>query len=225
MIVMEATSIAEEAFRGLGYSIAGLFIGYMLGRFESAVEKIEEVIVSEHEHHEYRAPEQGPNDVRSGTGGQGGIGGVGGQGTPNGTGGQGGTGGPGGQGGSYTEHTGWQGRLLGIIVILLSFLTVSSTVYTNAQARNNAKHDKLVVACQAKFNQDFALAVTLRGQYADEDRQQLFQMIVAVVDVKLTPLQRKAAIDNWIAVSRKNEELRKATPLPNLDARNCGEVK
>lgn len=223
--------VVFEVLKFLGYSAVGFSAGYQVCKIRRNTEEIKEAVVAEHN------PDQ---DGIAGTGGSGGIGGVGGTGTPDGVGGTGGTGGTGGQGGTYTSHSnGWQGRLLGIVVLAMSIVTVASSVYTNNETRQNSAHDKQVTACQAEYNKDFSRAVAIRGQYAEEDRAyadkdraELYKMIVGVINPALAPEQRRVVIENWVKVTaendvarKKNDDERRKTPLPNLDARNCGEVK
>jgi len=127
---------------------------------------------------------------------------------------------------TFTGHgqgSGWQGRALGVFVLLLAIFTAIQGVYVSNETRDNTEHDKRVVACQAQFNKDFSRAVTVRGQYADEDRAAMYRMITTVIS-GTTPAIRQKAITDWIELSQKNDELRKANPLPSLEARNCGEV-
>lgn len=217
--------ILQEVFRGLGYSMFGFLAGYWVCRYGRNVEEIKEAVVSEHK------LDSDKGDGTKGMGGPGGIGGTGGTGgagTPDGMGGIGGTGGPGGQGGTYSGHhprsNGWQGRALGLVVLALALFTVIQSLYVGNEARKNALHDQRVTACQAAYNRDFARAVTIRGAYADEDRDQLYKMITTVIS-GATPAIRQKAINDWIETSQRNSRLRQATPLPNLDTRNCGEVK
>jgi hypothetical protein len=216
----------DELVKGVGYSAFGFFAGYYVCKFRRSVEKIEEAVVSEHEAGKAGTEGREGTGDRGGQGGPGGTGGTGGMGTPDGTGGQGGTGGPGGTGGSggrgtfSGRHGGWQGRTLGVIVLIMTLVTVVSNLYTNSQTRSNSEHDRRVTACQAEYNRDFAKAVTIRGQYADEDRAELYKMITTVISGKTQEIRTKAITD-WVAATERNNKLREATPLPNLETRNC----
>jgi len=114
-----------------------------------------------------------------------------------------------------------QTRIIGLIVMVLSIVTVVQSFYFTHEQAQNSERDKQRTECQAQYNQDFARAVTLRGRYADEDRTQMYKMITTVINEKLTPAQRRQAIEDWVLASQRNDALRKTTPLPNLDARNC----
>ena len=114
-----------------------------------------------------------------------------------------------------------QSRVIGILVLLMSTITIISSSFTSYQNRQNSEHDREVTACQARYNDDFARAVTLRGQYADEDRTLLNTMIFTILD-EPDPKKRQAAVNKWVRETQENDKLRKATPLPDLTTRNCG---
>lgn len=187
-------AILREALSGLGYSMLGLVVGYSLGRAHFVVERIEEAVVSGHT----------PMSGEDGNDSNGAVLKLGEK--------------------SMESPSGWQGRLLGVFVLVMTLVTVTSTIYTNSQTRQNSDHDKRVTACQAQYNRDFAQAVTLRGKYADEDRLALYRMITTIISGS-TPEIRQKAVTDWVLNSQKNDQLRKNTPLPNLDTRNCEEVR
>lgn len=219
--MIEFWNVFGEILKGLGYSLLGFFAGYQVCKFRRSVERIEEAVVSDHEKHEIS-----DKGGVGGTGGPGGIGGVGGVGTPDGTGGTGGQGGPGGTGGSYSESasgSGWQGRALGIIVLILTVFTVASNIHTNNETRRNAEHDKLVTECQAKFNEEFSIVLQKRAQYAEQDRATELAMWRALL-VGATPEERRKVFEDYLNAATRTDELRRQNPLPNLAARNCGEV-
>jgi hypothetical protein len=112
-------------------------------------------------------------------------------------------------------------RAIGIFVIALSLATVGQSVYFSQTQNVLDKREKDRTACQAQYNEDFARAVTIRGQYADEDRTELYKMITSVMNPNGTVVTRRAAVEGWVIATQKNDQLRKATPLPNLQARNC----
>jgi hypothetical protein len=111
-------------------------------------------------------------------------------------------------------------RIIGIFVIILSIGTVGQSFYFSHQQGAATKREKETTDCQAKFNEDFAKAVTTRGQYADEDRLQLYKMISTIVSEPDVAKRRKA-VEDWVAITKRNDELRKKTPLPDLQSRNC----
>lgn len=119
-----------------------------------------------------------------------------------------------------SQQTDKMTRAIGIFVILLSLGTVSQSFYFSHQQSKATEREQDRTECQAHYNEDFARAVTLRGRYADEDRMQLYTMISSVVN-EPDPEKRRTAVQNWITATKKNEELRKKTPLPDLQARNC----
>jgi hypothetical protein len=112
-------------------------------------------------------------------------------------------------------------RFIGIFVIILSIATVGQSFYFSHQQSESTKREQKQTDCQAKYNEDFARAVTIRGQYADEDRAQLYKMISTVIS-EPDASKRRQAVEDWVTATKKNDELRKSTPLPNLQARNCG---
>lgn len=111
-------------------------------------------------------------------------------------------------------------RVIGVFVIILSVATVAQSFYFSHQQNSATDREKKTTACQAQYNADFARAVTLRGQYADEDRTALYKMISTVINEQ-EPAKRRQAIEDWVVATQRNEVLRKRTPLPDLQARNC----
>jgi hypothetical protein len=213
--VSQFGTILDELMKGIGYSAFGFFAGYYVCKLRRKVEHIEELVVADHEIHGGKPGEKGEDGLR-GSGGKGGTGGAGGTG--------GGTGGTGGTGGVYEEssakHSGWQGRVLGVFILFLAMVTLASNLYTNQKTRDNAAHDRLVTACQAQYNRDFARVSSLRAQYADQDRAALYKMITTIIS-GTTQEARAKAVTDWIVTTQENDRLRAKVPIPNLEARNC----
>lgn len=113
-----------------------------------------------------------------------------------------------------------QSRIIGIVVLLLSTITIVQSAYFTQQNRHDAARDARVARCQAQYNDDFARALIIRGQYADEDRANLNNMIFAILD-EPDPKKRRVAVQTWAAKTQDNDIKRKATPLPDLNNRDC----
>jgi hypothetical protein len=104
-------------------------------------------------------------------------------------------------------------RWLGTLLIVLSVFTVAQGWYFSHE-------DRLHTQCQAAFNDDFVNVLTLRNQWALEDRNALTLMIQTVL-AGATPAIRRDAIVAYISTIKKNDELRAKNPLPDLTQRHC----
>lgn len=126
-------------------------------------------------------------------------------------------------------------RLLGLVIVILSVLTVTQGAYFTYKGSENSKHERARTACQAQYNEDFAKVSEVRARYAAEDRVAAtakwdadLKMWQALLSPTATSKTRIAAateytekVQKLITDMQKNEELRQKTPLPKLSERNC----
>lgn len=112
-------------------------------------------------------------------------------------------------------------RWLGVVLIMLSLITVAQAAYFSIQSSREAKKNADIAECQAQFNSDFAQVVKIRNAYAEEDRAANLKMWDAFLAPGGTQATRLKAAEEFTDAMHKNEELRKQSPLPNLSDRNC----
>lgn len=104
-------------------------------------------------------------------------------------------------------------HLLGTIFICIAVLMVIQGLWIQWDKDQEAK-------CQADYNQKTSTVVAQRGEWADEDRAALNKMIFTVIDPKQTQQEREDAVQLYAITSKKNDENRKANPLPTRTS--CG---
>lgn len=211
----------EYVFNSMLWSTLGFLGGMYAGRMKRDVSAIKEATVDPIDDR----PEVDKDQF--GSGGVGGPGGQGGYGGPGGTGGVGGVGGTGGTGGSSQSDkensvSPKTERTFGIVLIVLSLMTVGQAVYFTIETRGQAEVDRRRTSCQAGYNQAFTRALTARATISDGDRKNLNDMITAVVTLQ-TPAERRAAIETYVRVQADNDRKRAQNPLPEIPEGNCEE--
>lgn len=98
------------------------------------------------------------------------------------------------------------GRWFGIIIIMLSLLTVVQTaVITDRQRQLNR--------CLADYNAAVVRTQQARAEIADKDRRALVVMVTSVLGGK-TSAQVTKALDTYVETIAKNDAERTANPLP-----------
>jgi heme/copper-type cytochrome/quinol oxidase subunit 2 len=104
-------------------------------------------------------------------------------------------------------------RLLGWVVIVLSVFTVLQGSYYAYETNRKA-------SCQAQFNNDFAHVISLRAQWADEDKAaelKLFHDLLATTK----PGQGGKILQDYLVSTERTDKLRRENPLPKLEDRGC----
>jgi hypothetical protein len=96
---------------------------------------------------------------------------------------------------------------LGVVVIVLSLLTVLGATFTGLQAKAQAD-------CQSAYNARFFEAFQARAKANDGDRKALNTMLLALGDPSLTRDQRTKVFNDYLASIRASDADRRAHPLP-----------
>lgn len=103
-------------------------------------------------------------------------------------------------------------RWLGIVVALLAVVTVAQGVIVSHQLKEST-------ACQAEYNDRFAMVLTIRARLYDEDRHALNKLIGIIAANPGGEDSIGRAIQNYVETVEENEVDRLRTPLPNLDSK------
>jgi hypothetical protein len=104
-------------------------------------------------------------------------------------------------------------HILGTLFILIAIVMVIQGLWLSHQRDVETK-------CQADYNQQTAVVVAQRAQWADEDRAALNMMIFTVIDPKKDQADREQAVQSYKVTAEKNDANRKANPLPTRT--HCG---
>lgn len=106
-------------------------------------------------------------------------------------------------------------RLLGIVVALLAVVTVVQGVVAQRRIAD-------VAECQAEYNDRFAEALQVRSQLADEDREALHNMLLAVYEQRHdSRAERYRTFQQWVETTQANERERADHPVPELPKGDC----
>lgn len=104
-------------------------------------------------------------------------------------------------------------HILGTIFILIAVLMVLQGLYLSHVNDQETK-------CQAQYNEDVTTVIAQRGQWADEDRKALNDMIFTVIKPGVSQEEATQAVQTYAETARKNDANREANPLPSSN--NCG---
>ena len=104
-------------------------------------------------------------------------------------------------------------HLLGTIFIAIAVLMVIQGLWLSHV--NDAE-----ASCQAAYNEQVITVVAQRGEWADEDRKALNEMIFTVIQPDISQGEAAAAVQAYAATAKKNDANRQANPLP--ERTSCG---
>jgi|SRR5262245_4176858 len=104
-------------------------------------------------------------------------------------------------------------HIYGTIFILIALVMVIQGVWLSHQRDVEAK-------CQADYNQQTAVVVQQRSEWADQDRTALNTMIFTVINPKASDQERQDAVEEFAATAKQNDANRQANPLPTRT--KCG---
>jgi hypothetical protein len=107
---------------------------------------------------------------------------------------------------SKDDH-GQHATKLGVVVIILSLLTVLGATFTGVQAKRQAD-------CQNDYNARFVEAFQARAKASDADRSALNAMILGLADTTTSQAERRAIFLGYVDQVKKSDATRKANPLP-----------
>lgn len=104
---------------------------------------------------------------------------------------------------------------IGAFVLIMSLLTAYRSYDTNQRVAT-------VSACQSRYMQSVNAALLVRTEAADQDRNNMFALVLAVSKAE-TRAQSTAALQMYIKAKEDADKAREAHPYPSVQIlKECG---